>query len=273
MIEVEHPQLSIRAQCQLLNLPRSSLYYQPRELSGEYQELMRKTDEVFTDHPYYGSRRISEWLKREGHQVGRMKARSLMRVLGIEAIYPRKKLSIPGKEHRIYPYLLRGVPVDRPNKVWAADITYIRLRQGFVFLVAIIDHYSRYILSWTLSNTIDSSFCVGALKEAIELHGVPDYFNTDQGAQFTCNRFIEVLKEQKIRISMDGKGRAMDNIFIERFWRTLKYEEVYIKAYQDMVDCRKNLSKYFDKYNYRRLHQSNDYSTPGEAYYGLRIAS
>ncbi len=273
MIECQHPQLSIRAQCQLLNLPRSSLYYKPRELSCEYQELLSKIDEVFTDHPYYGSRRISEWLKREGYQVGRMKARSLMRVLGIEALYPRKKLSIPGKEHRIYPYLLRGVSVDRPNKVWAADITYVRLRQGFVFLVAIIDHYSRYILSWKLSNTIDSSFCVEALKEAIEIHGVPEYFNTDQGAQFTCKRFIEVLKEHNIRISMDGKGRAMDNIFIERFWRTLKYEEVYIKSYQDVVDCQKNLSEYFDKYNYRRLHQSNDYGTPGEAYYALRKAS
>lgn len=273
MIEEDHPQLSIRAQCQLLDLPRSSLYYKPRELSSDDQELLRKIDEVFTNHPYYGSRRISAWLKREGYPVGRAKARSLMRLVGIEAIYPRKKLSIPGKEHRIYPYLLSGVSVDRPNKVWATDITYIRLSQGFVFLVAIIDHYSRYILSWKLSNTLDGSFCVEALNEAIENHGVPEYFNTDQGAQFTCNRFIDVLKKHKIKISMDGKGRAMDNIFIERFWRTLKYEEVYIKSYRDMVDCRKNISEYFDKYNYRRLHQSNDYLTPGEAYYELRIAS
>lgn len=274
MIESDHPALSIRSQCQLLDLPRSSLYYTPSGLSNADHELLSKVDELFTEHPYYGSRRVSESLKREGYAVGRMKARGLMRILGVEALYPQKSknLSVANKEHRIYPYLLSGVSVDRPNKVWAADITYIRLRQGYVYLVSIIDHYSRYILSWKLSNTLDSAFCVEALEEALEKYEAPDYFNTDQGAQFTCHRFTEKLKNHRIRISMDGKGRALDNIFIERFWRTLKYEEVYIKSYQNMLDCKKNLSEYFNKYNYRRLHQSINYRTPGEAYYGLRIA-
>jgi putative transposase len=272
MIEPDHSNLSIRAQCQLLDLSRSVLYYKPREVNPEQQEIQNRLDELYTEHPYYGSRRFSEALKREGYQVGRTKVRGLMRVLGIEAIYPGKKLSTPNKAHKVYPYLLGGVTVDRPNKVWATDITYIRLRQGFVYLVAIIDHYSRYILSWRLSNTLDGSFCLEALQEAIETYGVPEYFNTDQGAQFTCERFVGELKKHKIKISMDGKGRALDNIFIERFWRTLKYEEVYIKSYKNMIDCRKNLSEYFDKYNYHRLHEGNGYKTPAEAFGGMKLA-
>jgi putative transposase len=272
MLDRDHPNLSIRSQCGLLNLSRSTLYYRPRQRNPQDQEIQEIMDEMFTDHPYYGTRRLSEVLKRKGYQVGRGKVRRLMRTLGIEALYPGKKLSIPNKTHKIYPYLLRGVRVDRPNKVWATDITYIRLRQGFVYLVAIIDHYSRYILSWRLSNTLDSSFCVESLQEAIETYGVPEYFNTDQGAQFTCERFIGELKKHKIKISMDGKGRALDNIFIERFWRTLKYEEVYIKSYKNVMDCKENLLNYFHKYNYHRLHQGNGYLTPIEAFSGMRVA-
>ena len=272
MVDRDHPNLSIRDQCKLLKLSRSVLYYKPLALNPEQQEIQEKIDELYTEHPYYGTRRLSEALKREGYQIGRGRVRRLMRILGIEAIYPGKKLSIPNKAHKIYPYLLRGMPVDRPNKVWATDITYIRLRQGFVYLVAVIDHYSRYILSWRLSNTLDSSFCVEALQEAIGRYGVPEYFNTDQGSQFTCERFIRELKKYEIKISMDGKGRALDNIFIERFWRSLKYEEVYIKSYQNVIDCKENLSKYFDKYNYRRLHEGNGYLTPAEAYSEMKVA-
>lgn len=272
MLEPAHPHLSIRTQCQLLNLSRSVLYYRARELNPRQHAIQEKIDEVYTDHPYYGTRRLSEALKREGYQIGRGRVRRLMRVLGIEALYPGKNLSIPNKAHKVYPYLLRGVSVDRPNKVWATDITYIRLRQGYVFLVAIIDHYSRYILSWRLSNTLDNSFCVDALKEAIATYGVPEYFNTDQGVQFTGERFIGELKKHEIKISMDGKGRALDNIFIERFWRTLKYEEVYIKSYQDVMDCKENLLNYFNKYNYQRLHQGDGYLTPAEAFYGMKVA-
>jgi putative transposase len=272
MIDRDHPHLSIRNQCKLLNLSRSVLYYRPQQLNPEQQEIQGKIDEIYTEHPYYGTRRFSAALKREGYQVGRGRVRRIMRILGIEALYPGKKLSIPNKAHKVYPYLLRGMSVERSNKVWATDITYIRLRQGFVYLVAIIDHYSRYILSWRLSNTLDSSFCVEALQEAIETHGIPEYFNTDQGSQFTCERFIGELKKHEIKISMDGKGRALDNVFIERFWRTLKYEEVYIKSYQNVLDCKKNLLKYFDKYNYQRLHEGNGYLTPAEAYSGMRVA-
>ena len=193
-----------------------------------------------------------------------------MRKACIEAIYPKKRLSIPNKEHKVYPYLLKGVKIDRPNKVWATDITYIRMERGFVYLVAIIDHFSRYILSWKISNTLDVGFCRETLNEAIEKFGVPEYFNTDQGSQFTSNEFVGILKSHKIKISMDGRGRAMDNIFIERFWRTLKYEEVYLKYYVDVLDCKKNLENYFQKYNNLRVHQSLDYLTPGEVYSSMR---
>jgi putative transposase len=272
MLEHNHPDLSVRSQCKLLNLSRASLYYKQSPLSPEIKLVLDRLDEIYTEHPYYGSRRFSMALKREGYQVGRMKARGLMRTLGIEALYPGKKLSTPNKGHKIYPYLLRGVSIDRPNKVWSSDITYIRLNQGFVYLVAVIDHYSRYILSWRLSNTLEGSFCHEALQAAIKSYGVPEYFNTDQGSQFTCERFILELKKHQIKISMDGKGRALDNIYIERFWRTLKYEEVYIKSYQDVLDCKKNLSDFFYKYNYQRLHQSTGYKPPAEAYHGLEVA-
>ncbi len=271
MVERTNLNFSIRYQCQLLNLSRSGFYTEKRMISKEDKILLDLLDEIFLEFPVYGSRRLMRELKRRGYQVGRTKVRGLMRKVGIEALYPKKRLSIANKDHKIYPYLLRGVKIDRPNKVWAADITYIRMQKGFLYLIAIIDHYSRYILSWKLSNTLEGDFCMETLNEAIEKHGIPEYFNTDQGSQFTSRGFIEILKMNKIKISMDGKGRAMDNIFIERFWRTLKYEEVYLKSYMNVKDCRSNLTEFFKKYNSKRLHQSLGYLTPMEVYSGLRM--
>ena len=272
MIERENSDLSIRHQCQLLDLSRSGLYREKKEISQENKNLLDLLDEIFLEFPYYGSRRLTKELNRRGYKTGRSKVRGLMRKACIEAIYPKKRLSIPNKEHKVYPYLLRGVKIDRANKVWATDITYIRMERGFVYLVAIIDHFSRYILSWKISNTLDVGFCREALNEAIEKCGVPEYFNTDQGSRFTSNEFIGILKSHKIKISMDGRGRAMDNIFIERFWRSLKYEEVYLKYYVNVIDCKNNLKNYFQKYNNLRLHQSLDYLTPREVYSGMRKA-
>jgi len=265
-VEKGHQELSIRRQCKILSLNRSSLYYERVGLSEEDQRILDEMDKIYLDFPIYGSRRMSRELKRRGFKVGRHKARSLMRILGVEAIYPRKRLSFPDKEHQIYPYLLRDVEIDRPDIAWAADITYIRLKHGFVYLVAVMDLYSRYIVSWRISTTLESNFCCEALKEALE-RGQPEYFNTDQGAQFTSLDFTSILKEEKIKISMDGKGRVIDNIFIERFWRTLKYEEVYLRSYETVAECKQSIGVYIKKYNQLRLHQSlNEYDTPCEAY-------
>ena len=268
-MERENEDLSIRRQCELLALNRSSLYYERVELSEEDQRVLQEMDKIYLDFPSYGSRRMSRELRRRGYRVGRFRVRSLMRLLGVEAIYPRKRLSIPAKDHQIYPYLLREVDIDRPNKVWAADITYIRLKHGFVYLVAVMDVFSRYIISWQLSNTLESGFCCEALKEAPE-RGRPEYFNTDQGAQFTSSEFLPILQGKEIKISMDGKGRVIDNIFIERFWRKLKYEEVYTKCYETVAECRASIGEFIRKYNEERLHQSlGVYDTPFEAYYQL----
>jgi putative transposase len=271
MIEKANSGVSIRHQCRLLNLPRSGIYTERRATNDRDKKLLDLIDEIFLEFPEYGSRRMMKSLRRKGYPVGRTRVRSLMKKGGIESIYPRKKLSIPGKGHKIYPYLLKGVKIDRPNKVWAADITYIRMQKGFLYLVAIIDLYSRFILSWRLSNTLEGEFCREALKEALKNYKSPDYFNTDQGSQFTSDDFTKILKEKGIKISMDGKGRWIDNIFIERFWRTLKYSEVYIKSYLDVKDCRNNLEEFFDKYNNDRLHQSLAYRTPMEVYSGMRM--
>ena len=270
MIERDNPELSVRRQCELLELSRCGIYTKQLEINPEDKKLLDLLDEIFLKFPYYGSRRLSKDLKRRGYKAGRTKVRRLMKKGCIEAIYPKKRLSIPGKGHKIYPYLLKGVNINRPNKVWAADITYIRMNRGFVYLVAIIDIFSRYILSWKISNTLDAGFCHEALSEAIESYGIPEYFNTDQGSQFTSEEFIDILKDHNIKISMDGKGRAIDNIFIERFWRTLKYEEVYLKSYSNITDCKSNLEEYFHTYNNLRLHQSLDYLIPEEVYYGSR---
>jgi putative transposase len=271
-VEKERRELSVRRQCEILSLNRSSLYYKHTGLSAKDQAILDEMDRIYLDFPVYGSRRMSRELKRRGFKVGRLKVRTLMRILGVEAIYPRKRLSFPDREHQIYPYLLRDVAVDRPNVAWAADITYIRLKHGFVYLVAVMDLFSRYIVSWRISNTLEPDFCCEALKEALE-QGKPEYFNTDQGAQFTSRDFTSILKSENIQISMDGKGRVIDNIFIERFWRTLKYEEVYTKAYETVWECKKSIGAFIDKYNAQRLHQSlKEYDTPLEAYLLTKMA-
>jgi putative transposase len=272
LVEKEHQELSVRHQCEILDFNRSSLYYKRIGLSEEDRNILEEMDRIYLDFPYYGSRRMSRALKRRGYDLGRHKTRHLMRILGVEAIYPRKRLSIPDQEHQIYPYLLRDVTIDRPNIAWAADITYIRLKHGFVYLVAVMDLYSRYIVSWEISTSLESAFCGAALKAALG-KGRPEYFNTDQGSQFTSKEFTSILKEEKIRISMDGKGRVIDNIFIERFWRTLKYEEVYAKCYESVADCKRNLGEYIERYNRERLHQSlKEYDTPFEAYRQMKMA-
>jgi len=271
-VEKDNEQLSVRYQCGILSLNRSSLYYERIGLSEEDERILEEMDKIYMDFPIYGSRRMSRELKRRGFKVGRYKARSLMRILGVEAIYPRKRLSFPDKEHQIYPYLLRDVSIDRPDVAWATDITYIRLKHGFVYLVAVMDLYSRYIVSWKISNTLETGFCCEALKEALE-RKKPEYFNTDQGSQFTSKEFISILKSENIKISMDGKGRVIDNIFIERFWRTLKYEEVYTKSYESVWECKKSIGKFIEKYNAQRLHQSlKQYDTPLEAYLQMKLA-
>jgi len=251
---------------------RSSLYYEPVGLSEEDQAILDEMDRIYLDFPYYGSRRMSRELRRRGYSVCRQKTRRLMRLLGVEAIYPRKRLSIPNKEHQVYPYLLRDVSIDHPDVAWASDITYIRLKHGFVYLVAVMDIYSRYIVSWELSTTLETDFCCKALREALE-SGKPEYFNTDQGSQFTSEDFTSILKERKIKISMDGKGRVIDNIFIERFWRSLKYDEVYTKCYESVEEARRSIRSYIDRYNRVRLHQSlGEYDTPFEAYRQMKMA-
>ena len=242
-MERENKRLSIRRQCELLALNRSSLYYERAGLSEEEQRILEEMDKIYLDFPSYGSPRMGQELRRRGYRVGRLRVRKLMRLLGVEAIYPRKRLNIPATGHQIYPYLLREVEIDRPNKVWAADITYIRLKCGFVYLVAVMDVFSRYIISWRLANTLGPGFCCEALKEALE-SGSPEYFNTDQGAQFTSTEFLSILQRKEIKISLDGKGRVIDNIFIERFWRTLKYEEVYTKCYETVAECRASIGEF-----------------------------
>jgi putative transposase len=260
--------LSVRNQCRLLGVNRSTVYYRQQEVEQSDLEVMRLLDEQYTLTPQYGVERMTAWLKRKGLVIGHNRVRRLMRLMGLEAIYPKPRLSRPGgRENRKYPYLLRGLTIERPNHVWAADITYIRLWQGFVYLVAIMDWYSRYVLSWSLSVTLDAYFCVEALRQALGI-ARPEIFNTDQGSQFTGDEFIGVLREAGIAISMDGRGRVFDNIFVERLWRSVKYEEVYPKDYQTVDEARQNLTGYFHFYNYERLHQSLEYKTPAEVYFG-----
>ena len=260
--------LPVSRQCQLLELNRSTWYYQASAVSSEELALMRRIDEMHLERPFYGSRRIRDWLQDEGHDVNRKRVQRLMRQMGIMAIYPKPKTSRPGKGHRIYPYLLRGMTVHRPNQVWAADLTYVPMARGFLYLVAIMDWYSRKVLAWRVSNSLDSDFCVEALEEALRGYGAPEIFNTDQGAQFTSYAFTDVLKDAGIAISMDGKGRWVDNVFIERLWRSVKYEEVYLHAYESVAEAREGLRRYFRFYNLERRHQSLDRMTPEEVYGG-----
>jgi len=268
MLDREKPKMSIVRQCRILDLSRSTLYYEPRPISDKDQELMRLIDAIYTEQPYYGARRIAHDLRTQGIEVGRLHVGTLMKKMGIEAIYPKRSLSRPNPNHVKYPYLLRNMAIVRVNQVWSTDITYIRLSQGFVYLVAVIDWYSRAVLSWRLSNTLEGSFCRETLQEALA-KGTPEIFNTDQGSQFTDERFIQILKDRGISISMDGRGRALDNVFVERLWRTVKYEEVYLHAYLSVNECRQGLARFFERYNYKRPHQSLKYQTPWSVYQKL----
>ena len=265
VVDREHPSLSVVRQCKLLYISRSGLYYQPKGISEEDLTLMKLIDRQYLATPFYGARKIAVWLKSQGRQVNRKRVRRLMRLMGIKAIYRRPRTSTPAPGHKIYPYLLGGMEITRPDQVWAADITYIPMARGFLYLVVIMDWYSRYVLSWRLSNTLEAGFCVDALEEALR-KGRPDICNTDQGAQFTSEAFTGLLEQHRIRISMDGKGSYNDNLFIERLWRTVKYEEVYLKAYQDGRDARTSLGDYFRFYNTERPHQALGYRTPAEVF-------
>ena len=267
LVEPHHPHIRIARQCELLGLPRSTYYYPAHGESLENLHLMRLLDEKYTDTPYYGIRRMTAWLRSEGYNVNHKRVARLLRQMGLEAIYPKPRTSVPHPEHRIYPSLLRGVWVTKVNQVWSTDITYIRLHCGFIYLVAVMDWYSRYVLSWALSITMDVGFCLEALNDALN-RAQPEIFNSDQGAQFTSCDFTARLESAGIRISMDGRGRAMDNIFIERLWRTVKYEEVYLKDYRTPREAAQQLERFFIRYNAHRQHSSLGYQTPATVYAG-----
>ena len=264
-MEPSSPDISILRQCKLLGLPRSSYYYQPRGESPLNLKLMRLLDEQYTRTPFYGSPKMTLWLREQGHEINHKRVERLMSVMGLQAIYPKPNTSKPHPENKIYPYLMRGVKIDHVDQVWSADITYIRMRAGFLYLTAVIDWFSRYVLSWQLSNTLESSFCVEALEAALKIKR-PEIFNTDQGTQFTSEDFTGILKDREIAISMDGRGRCLDNIFVERLWRTVKYEEVYLHDYQTPAEAYLGLKRYFEFYNTQRYHQALDYKTPYEVY-------
>jgi len=266
MVDFHHPELSVNLQCRLLGLNRSTVYYRPvREYSTDLT-LKGLIDREYTRHPFLGYRKMTDFLQKQGYKINGKRVRRLMREMGIQAVYPKPRLSIPDKQHKKFPYLLKGMEITRVNQVWSMDITYIRLNQGFIYLTAVIDLHSRYVLSWRVSNTLDSGFCVEALKEALT-YGTPGIFNTDQGVQFTSEGFIGVLENAGILISMDGKGRALDNIFIERLWRSVKYEEVYLKDYADPREAISELKEYFRYYDHERPHQSLGYKTPASIYF------
>jgi putative transposase len=265
LIDPCHPALSVRRQCALLGLSRSTLYYQPAAETEENLRLMALIDRQYTDRPYFGSRRMTAWLRQGGHQVNRKRVQRLMGLMGLEAVYPRPKLSAPGSGHRVFPYLLRGVKIERPDQVWSSDITYVGLPGGFMYLAAVIDWYSRYVICWRLSNTLDGSFCLAMLDEALST-GRPEIFNTDQGAQFTATAWTGRLEAAGVRVSMDGKGRCLDNVFVERLWRTVKYEDVYLRCYETVPALQGGLGRYFSFYNHQRPHQSLDYRTPAAVY-------
>ena len=265
MIDRDHQQLSLVRQCILLDVSRASVYYRPVPTGAEDLELMALMDRQYLKTPFYGSRKMKAWLLQQGYLVSRKRVRRLMRLMGLEAIYRRPNTSKPAPGHRIFPYLLKGVEVNRVDQVWAADITYIPMAKGFLYLVAIMDWHSRHVLAWKLSNTMDTSFCVAALEEALG-KGRPEIFNTDQGSQFTSEAFTQTLQEQRVQVSMDGKGRYLDNIFVERLWRSIKYEEVYLKAYQTVAEARTGINAYLEFYNRQRPHQALGYRTPAEVY-------
>ena len=267
MVDREHPSLSLVRQCALLGVSRSSLYYRPRAASAGDLSLMGEIDRQYLETPFFGSRRMKAWLERRGVGVSRKRVQRLMRGIGLRAIYRRLSTSRRSPEHPVYPYLLRNVRITRPNQVWAADITYLPMARGFLYLVAVMDWHSRYVLAWRLSNTLEAGFCAEALDQ-----GQPEVFNTDRGSQFTSWEFTQVLQDRGVRISMDGKGRYQDNIFVERLWRTVKYEEVYLKAYASVLEAQRGLEDYFRFYNGLRPHQALGYRTPAEVFYGEQKA-
>ena len=266
MVDSDHPRLSIRRQCKLLHLQRSTYYYQAQGEPSYNLELMRTIDELFTDLPFLGSRQMRNLLVDRGYQVGRGRVRRLMRKMGLMAVFQKPRTSEPHPEHKIYPYLLRKVPIVRPDQVWCADITYIPMKRGFLYLVAVMDWHSRAVISWRLSNTMDADFCVAALKEALNRYGVPEVFNTDQGSQFTSYEFTKILREAGVRISMDGRGRWLDNAMIERLWRSLKYECVYLREFVTGQELRRALAWWFEFYNTRRPHFAFDGKKPMDVY-------
>jgi len=259
--------LSKRRRYELLEVARSSAYYRPDPCGEEDLALMRLIDEIHLQWPFYGSRRIRDELQAGGHNINRKRVQRLMRHIGLQALYPRRRTSQPGKGHKIYPSLLRDLLIERSNQVWAADICYIPMAKGFMYLVAIMEWHSRRVLSWRVSNTLDTHFCLDALQEALRLFGAPEIFNTDPGAQFTSEAFTGVLKDHGIQISMDGKGRWVDNVFVERLWRSVKYEDVYLRAYETPAELRAGLTRYFDFYNSRRRHSALDRRTPDAVYF------
>jgi putative transposase len=271
MIETNHPILSIRRQCSLVGLNRSTFYRPSAGESPLNMALMQLIDREYTRAPFYGYRKMTVRLNRQhGHPVNHKRVARLMHKMGLQTVYPQPQTSISNPQHKKYPYLLRGLDIKRPNQVWAADITYVPMPQGFMYLVAIIDWFSRFVVAWQLSNTLDGAFCLATLRQAL-LHGQPAIFNTDQGVQFTAHDFTQELETTGIRISMDGRGRFLDNIFVERLWRTVKYEDIYIKEYATVSALYIGLSDYFDLYNYERPHQSLDYCTPADVHFAVNV--
>jgi putative transposase len=272
LVDHDDQVLPVTAQCRLLKVARSTLYYQPVPAGADELVVMRRIDELHLEYPFYGSRRMAVVLRDDGWVVNRKRTRRLMRLMGLEAIYQKPNTSRPHPNHKVYPYLLRGLIIDRPNQVWCADITYIPMAKGFVYLVAVMDWFSRRVLAWRLSITMETDFCVDALHEAMDRHGRPEIFNTDQGVRFTSAAFLDGLSSQGVRISMDGKGRFLDNIFIERLWRSLKYEEVYIKAYGSVTEARQGIGAWLGFYNEKRPHQALGYRTPRVVHDGAACA-
>jgi len=266
LIEPDHGRISIRRQCELVGLARASFYYQPAMEPALNLLVMRLVDEQYLKTPFYGWRRMTECLRRLGYAVNPKRIRRLMGIMGLQAIYPKRRTTVPAKDHKVYPYLLRELEVVAPNQVWCADITYVPMVQGFMYLVAVMDWFSRYVLSWELSNTLDGAFCLKALQSAL-CQGQPRIFNTDQGSQFTAEAFTNTLEKAGIRVSMDGRGRALDNVFVERLWRTVKYEDIYLKEYGSVTSLLGGLEAYFGFYKDERPHQSLGYRTPGEVHF------
>ena len=271
MVELEHKRLGISRQCVLLGISRSSFYYTAKGENPLNLTLMRMIDEQFLDEPSWGARQMARYLRRKGFCVGKKRVRRLMKKMGLSAVYQRPRTSKPHPEHRTYPYLLDGLDITRPNQVWCADVTYIPMRRGFLYLVAVMDWYSRKVLAWRLNNTLEADFCVAALEEALGKYGSPEIFNTDQGSQFTSLDFTQTLKDAGVLISMDGRGRWMDNIMVERLWRTLKYDCVYINTFETGSELRDGIGRWVEKYNTRRPHSSLDDRTPHEAYWGIPL--